>query len=99
MGQEQSKVDPKELAKEQKKIIRKSQRQLERETKKLETQEKKQLAEIKKMAMAGHHDAAKILSKDIAKNRTMRKQYMMMGSQLKSIEMQMNTMQMNQAVM
>jgi len=38
------------------------------------------MAEIKKMAMAGHHDAAKILSKDIAKNRTMRKQYMMMGS-------------------
>ena len=44
-------------------------------------------AEIKKMAMAGHHDAAKILSKDIAKNRVMRKQYLMMGSQLKSMEM------------
>jgi charged multivesicular body protein 2A len=73
MGAEQSKIDPKELAKEQKKIIRKSQRQLERESKKLETQEKKTLTEIKKMAMNGHHDAAKILAKDIAKNRQMRK--------------------------
>lgn len=51
------------------------------------------------MAMAGHHDAAKILAKDVSKNRIMRKQYLMMGSQLKSIEMQLNSMQMNQAVM
>ena len=51
------------------------------------------------MATAGHHDAAKILSKDIAKNRVMRKQYLIMGSQLKSMEMQMASMQMNQAVM
>lgn len=49
--------------------------------------------------MAGHHDAAKIMSKDIAKNRTMRKQYLMMNSQLKSMEMQMSSMQMNAAVM
>lgn len=39
------------------------------------------------MAMAGHHDAAKILAKDVAKNRMMRKQYLVMGSQLKSVEM------------
>lgn len=32
------------------------------------------------MAMNGHHDAAKILAKDIAKNRQMRKQYLLMGS-------------------
>ena len=93
MGNKQGvQVDPKELAKEQKRIIRKSTRQLERESKKLEAAEKKSMAEIKKMAMAGHHDAAKILSKDIAKNRVMRKQYLMMGSQLKSMEMQMASM-------
>ena len=81
MGNKQgAQVDPKELAKEQKRIIKKSQRQLERESKKLEKGEAKSLAEIKKMAMAGHHDAAKIMSKDIAKNRAMRKQYLMMNS-------------------
>ena len=67
--------------------------------KKLETQEKKQMAEVKKLAMAGQHDAAKIMAKDISRNRTMRKQYMMMNSQMKSIEMQMTSMQMNKAVM
>lgn len=51
------------------------------------------------MALAGQHDAAKIMAKDISRNRAMRKQYMMMNSQLKSIEMQMTTMQMNKAVM
>lgn len=57
------------------------------------------MAEIKKMAMAGQHDAAKIMAKDISKNRMMRKQYLMMGTQLKSLEMQMTSMQMNKAVM
>jgi hypothetical protein len=50
------------------------------------------MAEIKKMAMAGQHDAAKIMAKDISKNRMMRRQYMMMGTQLKSLEMQMTSM-------
>jgi hypothetical protein len=89
MGNKQAKIDPKEAAKEQKRIMRKSQRQLERESKKLESQEAKALKEIKKMATAGHHDAAKILSKDVARNRAMRKQYLVMGSQLKSMELQM----------
>ena len=73
MGNKQAQIDPKEAAKEQKRIIRKSQRQLERESKKLQTQETKAMKEIKKMAEQGHHDAAKILSKDVARNRAMRK--------------------------
>ena len=36
MGNEQAKVDPKELAKEQARVITRSQRKLEREAKKLE---------------------------------------------------------------
>jgi len=50
------------------------------------------MKEIKKMAEAGHHDAAKIISKDVARNRSMRKQYLIMGSQLKSMELQMQSM-------
>ena len=51
------------------------------------------------MATDGHHEAAMILSKDVARNRAMRKQYLIMGSQLKSVELQLQSMQMNQAVM
>ena len=53
MGNAQPNVDPKEAAKEQKRVINRSQRKLEREVKKMEGQEAKTLREIKKMAEKG----------------------------------------------
>jgi len=69
MGNKQPTVDPKEMAREQKRIITRSNRKLEREIKTLERQEAKTMKEVKKLAQAGQHNAAKILSKDIARNR------------------------------
>lgn len=40
------------------------------------------MAEIKKLATKGQHNAAKILSKDVARNRTQRNQYRMVASQM-----------------
>ena len=80
MGQEQAKIDPKEAAKEQKKIITRAQRKLERESKKLETHEAKMMKEVKKMAQNNQHAAAKIMAKDIARNRQQRTQYLTMSS-------------------
>lgn len=75
------------MAKEQKKVVRGAQRKLTRECTNIERQEKKTMAEIKKMAEKGQHGPAKILSKDVARQRKQRDQYMMMGSQLKAMEM------------
>ena len=65
-------IDPKEAAREQKRIITRANRKLEREIKGLERQEAKTMKEVKRLAQAGQHNAAKILSKDIARNRTQR---------------------------
>ena len=83
MGNEAAKQDPKEAMKEQTRIINRSTRKLERECKKMESQEAKTMKEIKKLAEKGQHNAAKIMAKDIARNRTARNQYMNMASQLK----------------
>jgi hypothetical protein len=72
MGNKQAVIDPKEAAREQKRIITRSSRKLEREIKALERQEAKTMKEVKRLAQAGQHNAAKILSKDIARNRTQR---------------------------
>lgn len=69
MGNKKVTIDPKEMAREQKRIITRSNRKLEREIKTLERQEAKTMKEVKKLAQAGQHNAAKILSKDIARNR------------------------------
>ena len=62
-----AKPDPKEVAKEQKKVVRGAQRKLAREVTNIDRNEKKTLAEIKKMAEKGQHGPAKILSKDVAR--------------------------------
>jgi len=80
MGNKQVKIDPKEAAREQKRIITRANRKLEREIKGLERQEAKTMKEVKRLAQAGQHNAAKILSKDIARNRTQRNQYRTMAS-------------------
>ena len=92
-------VDPKEVAREQKRVITRSQRKLEREIKALERQEAKTMREIKKLATSGQHNAAKILSKDIARNRSQRNQYRQLSSQMTVMQNQMASMQMNQNMM
>ena len=57
------------------------------------------MGEIKKMAQKGQHGPAKIMAKDVSRCRAQTQQFMMMNSQLKSIEMQMSSMQMNQNMM
>jgi len=75
-----AKPDPKEVAKEQKKVVRGAQRKLAREVTNIDRNEKKTLTEIKKMAEKGQHGPAKILSKDVARQRQQKNQYLMMGS-------------------
>ena len=99
MGNKQAQVDPKEAAKQQKRTISRSQRQLEREIKALERQEAKTMREIKKLATAGQHQAAKILSKDVGRNRATRNQYRTMCSNLTVMQNQITSMQMNQNIM
>ena len=69
MGNKQPVQDPKEIVREQNRIIARSNRKLESEIKTLERQEAKSMKEVKKLAQAGQHNEAKILSKDIARNR------------------------------
>ena len=69
MGNKQPVQDPKEIVREQNRIIARLNRKLESEIKTLERQEAKSMKEVKKLAQAGQHNAAKILSKDIARNR------------------------------
>ena len=57
------------------------------------------MKEIKKLATTGQHNAAKILSKDIARNRTQRNQYRTIASQMTVMKNQMASMQMNQNVL
>ncbi len=80
-------------------MLTRAQRKIERESKKIDSQEAKCLKEIKKMAMAGQHDAAKILSKDVVRMKTQKKQYMMMSSQLKSMTLQLQSMETQKAIM
>ena len=80
MGNKGPAPDPKEVAREQKRIISRSERKLNREISGLERQEAKTMKEVKKLAQAGQHGAAKILSKDIARGRATRNQYRMMAS-------------------
>ena len=70
MGNKGPAIDPKEAAREQKRIITRSERKLEREVKNLERQEAKTMKEIKKLAQAGQHKSAQILAKDVSRNRT-----------------------------
>ena len=99
MGNKGPQIDPKEAAKEQKRIITRSERKLNREIGALERQEAKTMREVKKLATAGQHNAAKILSKDIVRNRTTRTQYRNMASQMLVMKNQMASMQMNQQVL
>lgn len=80
-------------------MLTRAQRKIERESKKIDAQEAKALKEIKKMAQAGQHDAAKILSKDIVRMRAQKNQYLMMSSQLKSMTLQLKSMETQKTIM
>ena len=49
--------------------------------------------------MAGQHQAAKILSKDLVRQRNSVNQFMVMSSQLKSMQMQMASMESQATIM
>ena len=57
------------------------------------------MKEIKKLAEKGQHQAAKIMAKDVSRNRTARNQYLMMSTQLKAMANQMTSMQMQNNIM
>lgn len=85
--------------KQQKKVLTHAQRKIERECKKMNTQEQKTLKEIKKLATAGRHDAAKIMAKDVSRMRAQQNQMLMMSSQLKSMTMQLTNSQTQKTIM
>lgn len=95
MGNSQPKIDPKEVAKQNKRMIDRSIRTIEREQKKLQAQEKKLLAEIKVLATKNQHGPAKIMAKDLIRTRAQINQYYTMTSQLKAISMRLATATMN----
>ena len=98
MGNKGPQIDPKEAAREQKRVINQSERKLQRQIKTLERQDVKTLKEIKKLATEGQHNAARILSKNIAMNRTQCNQYRNMASQMTVMKNIMASMQMNQQI-
>ena len=69
MGNSQPKVDPKEVARQNKRMMDKAVRTIEREQKKMQAQEKKLLAEIKVLATKNQHGPAKIMAKDLVRTR------------------------------
>ena len=69
MGNNAPKIDPKEQAKENKRVITRAIRNIERENKKLQGQEAKTLKEIKALAQKNQHGPAKLMSKDLVRSR------------------------------
>ena len=99
MGNSQPKIDPKEEIKQNKRTIRKAIRDIERNRTKLQGGEAKILRDIKAMAMKNEHGPAQILAKDLVRQRQMVKRTYIMCSQLKAIEFQLDSAQMNQAML
>ena len=95
MGNKPPQKSPEEIAKENKRMLSRAIRTVEREQKKLQNQETKLLKDIKALAQKNQHGPAKILSKDLVRTRSQVNQYYTMISQLKAIEMQLNTATIN----
>ena len=99
MGNTQPKIDPKEQIRQNKRTIRKAIRDFERNRTKLQNNEAKLLKDIKALALKNEHGPAQILAKDLVRQRAMIKQTYIMCSQLKAIEFQLDSAQMNQAML
>ena len=95
MGNSAPKIDPKEAAKENKRVITRAIRSLERERKKLQNQEAKTLKEIKALAQKNQHSQAKIMSKDLVRSRQQINMYYTMASQMGVVQSQLAAAQMN----
>jgi len=80
MGNTQPKKDPKEVAKENQRMLKRAIRTIEREQKKLQNGEAKLLKEIKALAQKNQHGPARILSKDLVRQRAQVNQYYTMIS-------------------
>jgi charged multivesicular body protein 2A len=96
MGNKAPEVDPKELAKQNKRMIDRAVRTVEREQKKMQGQEAKLLKEIKALAQKNQHGPAKIMAKDLVRTRKQVDSYYIMISQLKGISMRIASAQINQ---
>ena len=69
MGNKAPQLTPKEMARENKKTVDRASRKIDRERTKIQNNEKKLLAEIKGLAKKNQHNAAKILTKDLIRNK------------------------------
>ena len=95
MGNKAPKLTPEEEAKQNKRAIQKTIRQIERERTKLQNQEAKTLKQIKDLATKNQHGPAKIMSKDLVRSRQQVNMYYTFASQLRVIETQLASAQMN----
>ena len=95
MGNKQPTISPEEQAKQNKRAITKTIRQIERERTKLQNQEAKTLKQIKDLAQKNQHGPAKLLSKDLVRSRQQVNMYYTFASQLRVIEQQLASAQMN----
>ena len=86
MGNKQPKMTPEEEAKANKRAISKTIREIERERKKLQNQEAKTLKSIKDLAQKNQHGPAKMMSKDLVRNRQQVNMYYTFTSQLNVIQ-------------
>ena len=77
--------------KDSKRMIVRAGRKMDRERKKLERENVKARKEIGKLAKKGQHNAAKIMSKDVARLNNQIQQTYMVTSQLKAIEFQLSS--------
>ena len=65
----------------------------------MQKQEQKTLNEIKNLAQKGQHNAAKIMSKTLVQQRKQYEQYLNIAAHVKSMSMQITSMQTQQAIM
>ena len=99
MGNQQVKLTPKELAKNNKRVVDRAVRSIEREQKKLQGQEVKCLKEIKALATKNQHGPAKTMAKNLVRIRSQVNNMYQMKAQLGAISMTLSTLQINSEMM
>eukprot|EP01100_Stratorugosa_tubuloviscum_P004642 TRINITY_DN2167_c4_g1_i1.p1 TRINITY_DN2167_c4_g1~~TRINITY_DN2167_c4_g1_i1.p1 ORF type:complete len:233 (-),score=106.65 TRINITY_DN2167_c4_g1_i1:32-688(-) len=83
---------PREMIRENQRLIKKAQRELEREIRGLESQEKRTIMEIKQLANKNQMPAAKLLAKEIVRNRKQVEKLYKLRTQMQSLYLRLQTM-------
>jgi len=98
MGLNSSKMTLDEQLREIKRTVNRSVRELDRERARLEVEEKKLVQDIRLAASKGETTSAKIMAKDLVRTRKHKEKFFEMRSQLKAINLRLQTVKSTQAM-